>query len=177
MPFLCHLCLVFVWPSLCRVFVCLCLGFVFVLVFVFSLSSSACPLLLVCCVPSARPLCSALLFCLLLFCLRPGSTSAVRSLETTRPTHTPDRLKLHHPNSSKYRVDHFWYCCVGRAFQPISATRRAVAPRTSLSSKECFCAGLQVFQSSSLYDLESANLPVLRSSGLLVSIVVCKASV
>ena len=39
MPSLCHLCLVFVWPSLCRVLVCLCLGFVFVLVFVFSLSS------------------------------------------------------------------------------------------------------------------------------------------
>jgi len=36
LPFLCHLCLVFVWPSLCRVLVCLCLGFVFVLVFVFS---------------------------------------------------------------------------------------------------------------------------------------------
>ena len=40
--FLCHLCLVFVWPSLCCIFVCLCLGFVFVLVFVFSFSSLLC---------------------------------------------------------------------------------------------------------------------------------------
>ena len=37
--FLCHLCLVFVWPSLYRVFVWLCLGFVFVFAFVFSLYS------------------------------------------------------------------------------------------------------------------------------------------
>ncbi len=36
---LCNLCLVFVWPSLYRVFVWLCLVLVFVLVFVFSLSS------------------------------------------------------------------------------------------------------------------------------------------
>ena len=59
LPFLCHLCLVFVWPSLYRVFVCLCLGFVFVLVFVlvfvFSLSSLlfsslvlSCPCLILC---------------------------------------------------------------------------------------------------------------------------------
>ena len=38
LPFLCHLCPVFVWPSLCYTVLCLCLGFVFVRVFVFSFS-------------------------------------------------------------------------------------------------------------------------------------------
>ena len=60
LPFLCHLCLVFVWPSLCYTVLCLCLGFVFVRVFVFSFS---------CLLFSCLVLPCLVLSCFALYCL------------------------------------------------------------------------------------------------------------
>ena len=58
MPFLCHLCLVFVWPSLCYTVLCLCLGFVL------SVSLSFLSLLFSCLVLSCLVLSCFALYCL-----------------------------------------------------------------------------------------------------------------
>ena len=83
-PFLCHLCIVFVWPSLCCIFVCLCLGFVavLVLVFVFSslvLSCFALPCLVLSC------LCLFLFWLCLCPCLCPCLCLVFSSLLLSRP--------------------------------------------------------------------------------------------